>query len=693
MSPVAQTFGRIRPWLAALLLVACSPDDAERTSAGTVEADASAPVNEDVRALKNRIRSDFGSLYDLALSRHVGSALRNLLLHEEPPVRLRRQRFLYALYAERDFTPVFIQDGGVSDRYTPVLDALRQAGAHALPASRFYDDTLLSALDRAAEFEALSERTSVVLTGDEVDAVLDLIDASNLASSQTPGLDLMAILGDPTRSPLSELAKRFSSDVESERLRAGSAAIAEALIIDRVLDYAFEQRHFNVSMIDEEFTEAERDQMIADRMTATFSALAQSESTTDTQAIMEALPPSLPQYPLLLVELTRYRQIVADGGWPEVPRSSLRRGSQGERVSALQQRLAIEGYYQGEIDGVLSSSVLDAVNAYKLTHQMDADGELDRSFWASLNVPAEDRLAQIELTIQRWRESRIGDDAYYVFINVPDFHAELWRNGERQMRFRVVVGNTTRVCDPATQTLRYANATPLQSAEMSYLVMNPYWNIPRRILSEELLPNLLEDNEYFESHGIEQIENANGSITVRQRPGPENPLGRVKFIFPNPHDTYMHDTSRPHYFRFPVRAFSHGCMRVQDPLDLLETVLRNDGQWDEDEIQRIFDSGEETSRRLNTPIPVHIEYYVVRVDDEGRANFLSDIYRYDRDRLNPPDPGSLRCTPDASRPEFRLVLDEEGNPMVRDAEGNLIDPSAAPEPEPESGPAAGDIGP
>jgi murein L,D-transpeptidase YcbB/YkuD len=680
------------PMIMAALLNGCSADEALEV-ADTETTDAATPVDEDVRALKNRVRVDFSSLYEMALQRGVGNAVRNLLLHEEPPIRLRRQRFLYSLYADREFEPVFIRDGGVSERYAPAIDALRQAGAHALPASRFYDEVLLTTLDRYAEFEALAQRTPVSLTSDEIDTVLDLIDNSGLESSQTPGLDLMGILADPERSPLNDLAQRFASDLESERLRAGASALAESLIADRVLDYAFEQRHFNVSMVDEEFTEDERDLMIAERMTATFTALAESTSEQETLAIMEALPPALPQYPLLLSELTRYRQIVADGGWQEVPRSSIRRGSQGERVSALQRRLAAEGYFTGEVDGIFDAEVLAAVNAYKTTHQMDADDELDRSFWGSLNVPAEDRLAQIELTIQRWRESRIGDDEYYVFINIPDFHAELWRNGERQMRFRIVVGNTARVCDPATQTFRYANATPMQSAEMSYLVMNPYWNIPRRILSEELLPNLLEDNEYFDSHGIEQVQNENGSISVRQRPGPENPLGRVKFIFPNPHDTYMHDTSRPHYFRFPVRAFSHGCMRVQDPLNFLETVLTNDGQWDQNAVQRIFDSGVETSRRLTTPIPVHIEYYVVRVDDEGRANFNSDVYRYDRDRLSPPDPGSLRCTPDASRPEFRLVLDEEGNPMVRDAEGNLIDPSAAPEPEPEEGPAAGDIGP
>jgi murein L,D-transpeptidase YcbB/YkuD len=224
---------------------------------------------------------------------------------------------------------------------------------------------------------------------------------------------------------------------------------------------------------------------------------------------------------------------------------------------------------------------------------------------------------------------------------------------------------------------------------MSYVVLNPYWNIPSRILEEELLPSLVNREDYFERQGIEVVE-VNGSRRVRQRPGPQNPLGRVKFMFPNPHDTYLHDTSRPQYFQYPIRAFSHGCMRVQEPLNFLELLLRNDDQWDPARVEQIFASEQETSIRLRTPVPVHVEYYVVRVDDEGRANFAADIYRYDRERISPSSPDQLRCTP-AARPDHRLVLGADGRPMLRDNAGNLIDPASL---QGGSGdPTTGDFGP
>lgn len=320
---------------------------------------------------------------------------------------------------------------------------------------------------------------------------------------------------------------------------------------------------------------------------------------------------------------------------------------------------------------------------------MEVTGESSRDFWSSLNISAADRLAQIELTMQRWRESRIGDDSYYIFVNIPDFHTEVWRDGVRQTRFRIVVGNTQRVCDQRTGQWRMPNATPIQSARMSYVVLNPYWNIPSRILEEELLPALVNREDYFERQGIELVD-VNGTTRVRQRPGPQNPLGRVKFMFPNVHDTYLHDTSRPQYFQYPIRAFSHGCMRVQNPLDFLQLLLENDGQWDPQRVQRIFDSSQETSITLRNAVPVHIEYYVVRVDDEGRANFAADIYRYDRERLNPSSSDQLRCTP-AARPDQRLVLGADGRPMVRDASGNLVPVQNAQ--EGSTDPAAGDFGP
>jgi len=353
----------------------------------------------------------------------------------------------------------------------------------------------------------------------------------------------------------------------------------------------------------------------------------------------------------------------------------------------------------GPKDDRFDEPLSEAVEAYMVGHQLDPKRGLYKELFSSLNVSAEQRLKQIDLTLQRWRESRIGDDPDYVFVNIPDFHAEVWRDGKRAMRFRIVVGNTTRECDPETKSWKYANATPLQSARMTYVTLNPFWNVPPRILEEELLPEQLEKEDYFEKLGIERVT-IRGEEVVRQKPGEDNALGLVKFMFPNPHSTYMHDTNKKAFFSYPVRAFSHGCMRVQDPMNLLEHVLTEDGQYDAAKIDKIFEDNKrseekkETTLTLKTPIPVHVEYYVVRVNDEGHAEFLSDIYKYDRDRISPPSAESLRCVP-KEEPEHTLELGEDNKVMLRDKEGKLIDPKAPiapPIPEPTADPT-GDMGP
>ena len=679
------------------LLMACQ-DTATGSTAQPGSGDSVGPPRMSVAELRERLHTEFPTQYAQWLAASVTpEAIGTLLLMDDAPVNIQRAGLLYTLYAGREFAPVFVDgQGGLTHRVQPVIATILDADTHALPVPQFYTPTLAQALSAYEEFGAvMSDVGPLMLTRADLNAIDDLLSSERIASAADPVDAMMRALfeGEPSQSPLPELATSHAARVRAARALAGASAVTEALLMDRVLDYAFAQRHFNLFTFDEEPSEEEGQRIVAERLTATFQALADASDATAAQTVLDALPPTLPQYALLMPAAARYREIVAQGGWNEIDGLTLRRGNRHVKVAALKERLQMEGYYTGPIDETFDQALKDAVELYERTHQMEVDGETDRTFWASLNIPAEERLAQVEITMQRWRESRIGDDPYYILVNIPDFHAEVWRNGVRDMRFRIVVGNTQRVCDPRARRMRYANATPLQSAYMTYLVLNPYWNVPRRILEEELIPNLLEDGNYFEENGIEQGEDG----TVRLRPGPSNPLGKVKFIFPNPHATYLHDTNRRNYFQFPVRAFSHGCMRVHEPENLMEYLLTQDGQYDERAIERTFEHGREEPRYLTTPVPVHVEYYVVRVDDDGYVNFNSDIYKYDRDRLRPEEARNERCEPDA-RPGMRLVLSEDGRPMVQDAEGNLIDPSATDVEEvipaaDAAGPAAGDYGP
>jgi murein L,D-transpeptidase YcbB/YkuD len=281
---------------------------------------------------------------------------------------------------------------------------------------------------------------------------------------------------------------------------------------------------------------------------------------------------------------------------------------------------------------VVDAELIEAARSYQETHQFRPDGEPTPGFWRSLNVPVTRRIEQIELAIQRWRESHYQGERTFIMVNIPDFYAEVFRDGERVMRFRVVVGNNNRTCDEETEKWVYPNATPIQMAELDHVIVNPYWYVPQRIISEELEPKVENDPDYLEKNNYEKVM-IGGKETIRQMPGDDNALGRVKFIFPNQHNTYMHDTPSKKYFDYPVRAFSHGCMRVQDPFDLARHLLENDPNGKKYDFDELLDKERQKYIELDEKFPVFSEYYTVRVDDQGRPHFLADIYRYDRARL------------------------------------------------------------
>lgn len=461
--------------------------------------------------------------------------------------------------------------------------------------------------------------------------------------------------------------------------------------------------------------------------------------------------PAQPEYKGLISEYKRYRAITDAGGWKEVPQKKrLKVGSRDKVVKQLKERLQIEGYYpqDAELDTRYDEELAEAVRAYQRTHQMEVTGVPHRTFWRSLNVPAESRTEQIALNLARWRVSNIrhDEDETYVYINVPDFHAELWDKGERQMRFGIVVGNNDLVEDEETGDKERANRTPVPiAAYIDRAIYNPYWNVTPRVRTNEILPEVkewvearyrrkkaAEDDKYAalraalsgntspatDSQTGSAIGSANpdptltntvgdptGSPTgatntedapptqdteeeevkpfrlepgsfdlasfpyvnpetgevdvsttipdnipgwyaendyevmhagkkweyVRMTPGDHNALGLVKVIFPNYHDVYLHDTNAKPLFQRDIRAFSHGCMRMAQPLDFAEYLLRRDGVYEEHDIPEILKEGTYLPVFLKRQVPVFVEYRTVRVDSDGRANFLADIYDYDEE--------------------------------------------------------------
>jgi len=404
------------------------------------------------------------------------------------------------------------------------------------------------------------------------------------------------------------------------------------------------------------------------------------------EGLLAELPPAHPQYGRLLDALQRYRAFAAAGGFTRVRRNrKLRPGRSHKQVVALKRRLSEEGFYAAGEEPLTErydDALSEAVRRYQETHQMEVSGRPHRMFWSSLAVTAERRVQAIEITLQRWRESAVGAAPYYVLVNVPGFHVEVWRDGEQLLRHRIVAGKAGKKrCDEATKTRVLAHATPMQSALMEFLVFAPHWNVTRRIKETELDPERGKDPLYYQRHGYEVMRAGSAREWVRELPGPANSLGFVKFIFPNSYATFLHDTPLKKLFDRPVRAYSHGCMRVQDPWGLAKLLLEQDGQWDERRYRRLLTrwksmnftglrkswdperyeslkeaaSGLERTVHLRSPVPIHVEYFTVRVDEHGRVHFLSDIYRYDEQRLNPKP--AKRCVPEskAARRSFTRV--------------------------------------
>jgi murein L,D-transpeptidase YcbB/YkuD len=303
---------------------------------------------------------------------------------------------------------------------------------------------------------------------------------------------------------------------------------------------------------------------------------------------------------------------------------------------------------------------------------------------AALNVPAETRTQQIIINMNRWRALPQDLGPRRIAVNVPDFTLEVVENDQSVMKMKVVVGKMVE-----------KRATPTFSATMTHLVLNPYWYVPKSIAEEELFPLSRRDPQYFARHGFavrripvgeKQIPDPNaidGSMistktyqtVLRQKPGPTNSLGRVKFMFPNAYGVYLHDTPSKTLFNTSVRTFSHGCIRIEKPIDLAEYLLRGDPEWTREAILTTFERPKEKTVWLPEPIPVYIQYWTAWVDQEGTVQFRNDIYDYDR------VPGAR--LPVVRPPSPQLQVQPETQPTVQPE----LSPVTQPVPPSEARPA------
>lgn len=365
------------------------------------------------------------------------------------------------------------------------------------------------------------------------------------------------------------------------------------------------------------------------------------------RTVLEDLPPSDSRYTRLRDLLARYRAIEAQGGWTPVPQGKpMRRGQRGDRVQALRARLTASGDLAADARAkpVFDAATEEAVRRFQRRHGLDADGVVGGDDLAAMNVPVGRRVHQIELNLERgrWRSQPLGER--YVVVNIPDYSLQVIEDERPVLSMRVVVGERFK-------------QTPLFSDEITYLVLNPWWSLPPSIIVNEILPAMAQDDHYLEQHEIHVFDGPgpdaseldahtihwkeltpedfdasdpkSRKIFLRQEPGTENPLGRIKFMCPNQFDIYLHDTPAGHLFSAKERDFSHGCIRLEKPFDLAEYLLHGQVQSDHKELLAALATSRDSTIRLPKPIPVHLVYWTAWVDEQGEAQFRDDVYAID----------------------------------------------------------------
>ncbi len=349
---------------------------------------------------------------------------------------------------------------------------------------------------------------------------------------------------------------------------------------------------------------------------------------------LKEMVPTNPTYEGLRKGIALYQRLSESDELEKVKISkNLAKGSKGPEVRELAVRLAAEGYLdQGAVGDRFGDALEDAVKTYQQTHQLKVTGKSDEQTRASLNVSMGKRLKQVELALQRWRESDINKQKpnFFLRVNIPQFELEVWENNKLTRKHRVVVGSTDEATNLEKRIKGQLNYTPLLTKEMKTIVLNPFWYPPPRI-QKELHSDLLREPDYLERNnfGVRMLDD--GTEIIYQKAGGSNALGRVKFLFPNEHDVYLHDTPQKSYFDRPIRAYSHGCMRLEKPLEMAEFLLGRQNGLDKDDIQKMLDkSDKESYVKLKEPVPIFVEYATVGVGAHGHLEFYLDVYKYDR---------------------------------------------------------------
>lgn len=321
-----------------------------------------------------------------------------------------------------------------------------------------------------------------------------------------------------------------------------------------------------------------------------------------------------PQYQLLRKALVQLRQIQQNGGWPIIPftGSALREQQINPIIAVIKKRLKVSGEFQLDDSSDLFSIDLDrAVRQFQQKHGLLADGIVGSRTIQTMNIYLEERIKQVMINMERCRWLPVKTEKDYLLVNIPAFSLQVMNGDSLVFECEAIVGKET-------------NKTAIFKGMMKYIVFNPYWNIPDQIAEKEILPAISKNKDYLKENHMEWYDGR-----LRQVPGPDNALGAIKFVFPNPFDIYLHDTPTKGLFKEQKRAFSHGCIRISAPYQLATYLLRDQRGWSNQKMDEILLKGKEHYVKLDKVIPVYILYLTAFVDFDGKLNFRDDIYKKD----------------------------------------------------------------
>ncbi len=418
-----------------------------------------------------------------------------------------------------------------------------------------------------------------------------------------------------------------------QKLGAGNESTLADLEVHLSTSLVSIAQHMNAGRVDP--SAVNRETVIYPASLSAEEILRKADRTRSIKAFIRLLAPHTPRYERMRVALAHYRQMAKNGDWPVIPEGEvLKPGMEDPRIPLLQQRLAISGDLPNSLTGtgvLYDAPLVESVKRFQWRHGLAQDGVIGPNTLAQINVPIEARIKALELNIERRRWMQNDYGPHYVFANLADQVVKVVKNGKTVHAELIQVGQPY-------------HRTPVFTDEMEYLEFNPYWNVPKSIAVNELLPNLKANPNHYSSQGFEVLKNgqvvsassvpwhsfskANFPVRLRQGPGKKNALGRVKFMFPNNFNVYMHDTPSKKNFQRASRFFSHGCLRLQDPLKMAEVLLGEQG-WDRSKIDATVTSGKRTVVKLDQTIPVHIAYLTAWANKDGSVHFRKDVYERD----------------------------------------------------------------